>query len=92
MMSFPTRPLMQQPRPASFVAYFDPYFQDVLHLICCPAHRAQKVLHDLEQRDIRYAWGCSSKDMIPGEDKAFVIVSGGIRPISEKEVNDLNLW
>ena len=49
------------------------------------------VLHDLEKRDIRYAWGSSSKDMIPGEDKAFVIVSGGIRPISEEEINDLNL-
>ena len=91
MTSFLTRPLMLQPRAASFVAYLGPDFQDVLHLICCPAHLTQKVLHDLEKRDIRYAWGSSSKDMIPGEDKAFVIVSGGIRLISEEEINDLNL-
>ena len=88
---FLTRPLMPQPRPASFFAYLGPGLQDVLHLICCPAHLTQKVLHDLEQRDIRYAWGFPAKEMIPGEDKVFVIVSGGIRPISEKEINDLNL-
>ena len=89
-MNFSTIRPMSWPRPASFVAYLDPDFQDVLHLICCPAHLTQGVLHDLEKRDIRYAWGSSVTDMIPEEDTASVIVSGGIRPISNKEINDLN--
>ena len=85
MMSFPTgRELVE------FVAYLGP-LQDVLHLICCPVHLRRWVFNDLEARGITFAHGISTKRMIPGEDKAFVIVSGGIRPISEKEINDINL-
>ena len=84
MMSFPTgRELV------GFVAYLGP-LQDVLHLICCPVH-GRWVFDDLEARGITFADGISTKRMIPGEDKAFVIVSGGIRPISVKEINDINL-
>ena len=86
MMTFPTRP-----QPASFFAYLGPDLQDVLHLICCPVHLRRRVFDDLEARRIKFAEGISLKDMIPGQDKAFVIVSGGIHPISEKEINDLNL-
>ena len=85
IMSFPTgRELV------GFVAYLGP-LQDVLHLICCPVHLRRWVFDDLEARGITFADGISTKRMIPGEDKAFVIVSGGIRPISEKEINDINL-
>ena len=35
--------------------------------------------------------GNSKRDMIPGKDKAFIVVSGGIRPFSEKEVEDFYL-
>ena len=84
MMSFPTgRELVV------FVAYLGP-LQDVLHLICCPSHLRHWVIDDLEARGITFANGISTKRMI-GEDKAFVIVSGGICPISEKEINDINL-
>lgn len=85
MMSFPTgRELV------GFVAYLGP-LQDVLHLICCPVHLRHWVIDDLEARGITFANGISTERMIPGEDKAFVIVSGGICPISEKEINDINL-
>ena len=84
MMSFPTgRELVV------FVAYLGP-LQDVLHLICCPSHLRHWVIDDLEARGITFVNGISTKRVI-GEDKAFVIVSGGICPISEKEINDINL-
>ena len=35
--------------------------------------------------------GYSKRDMIPGKDKAFIVVSGGIRPFSEEEVEDFYL-
>lgn len=86
MMSSPTRREL-----ATFVAYLDPDLQNILHLICCPVHLRREVFDDLEARGITFAGGISTKGMIPGEDKAFVTVSGGICPISEKEINDLNL-
>ena len=83
-----------QPRAASFVAYFRPDISNILFLICCSAHLKQEVIQDLEKRDVtRFADGSSMKDMIPGEDgdKAFVFLSGGIRPFDEEDVNNIYL-
>ena len=83
--------LRKQPRPASFVAYFRPDIPVILHLICCHTHLTQAVIQDLEKKDIIFADGRSMKDMIPGEDKAFVFVSGGICPFNDEDVNDVFL-
>ena len=50
------------------------------------------MIQDLENRDVtRFTDGSSMKDMIPGEDKAFVSLSGGIRPFDEEDVNSIYL-
>ena len=73
------------------MAYFDPEIVDVLRVICCPAHLTEQVRENLEVRGIMPREGNSKRDMIPGKDKAFIVVSGGIRPFSEKEVEDFYL-
>ena len=92
ILSYLTRFTRTQPRAACFVAYFRPDIPNILFLICCPAHLKQEVIQDLENRDVtRFADGSSMKDMIPGEDKAFVSLSGGIRPFDEEDVNSIYL-
>ena len=51
------------------------------------------MIQDLLKRDVAFADGSSMKDMIPGEDgdKAFVFLSGGIRPFDEEDVNKIYL-
>ena len=49
------------------------------------------MIQDLEERDITYADSSSMQDMIPGEDKAFVFVSGGICRFDDEDVNDVYL-
>ena len=49
------------------------------------------MIQDLEKRDVTLADGSSMEDMIPGEDKAFVCLSGGIRPFDEEDVNKIYL-
>ena len=51
------------------------------------------MIQDLEKRDVTFAHGISMKDMIPGEDgdKAFVFLSGRIRPFDEADVNKIHL-
>ena len=68
-----TRFLRKRRRPASFFAYFRPDIPDILRLICCHTHLTHAVIRDLENRDVIYADGSSKQDMIPGEDKAFVL-------------------
>ena len=80
-----------QPRAASFVAYFRPDTPNILFLICCPAHLKQEVIQDLEKRDVTLADGSSMEDMIPGEDKAFVFLSGGMRPFDEEDLKRIFL-
>ena len=46
---------------------------------------------DLEKRDITYVDGSSMQDMTPGDDKAFVFVSGGICPFDDEDVDDVYL-
>ena len=60
---------------------------DILRLICCHTHLTQAVIQDLQERDITYVDGSSMQDMIPGEDKVFVFVSGGIRRFDDEDVN-----
>ena len=48
-------------------------------------------MQDLEKRDVTFAYGSSMEDMIPGEDKAFVFLSGRIRPLHEEDVNNVYL-
>ena len=51
------------------------------------------MIQDLENRDVTFADGSSMKDMIPGEDgdKAFVFLSGGIRPFDEEDLKRIFL-
>ena len=91
IISYMTRLIRKPRRPASFVAYFRPDIPDILRLICCHTHLTQAVIQDLEKRDITYADGSSMQDMIPGEDKAFVFVSGGICRFDDEDVNDVFL-
>ena len=86
-----TRLIWKPRRPASFFAYFRPDIPDILRLICCHTHLTQAVIQDLEKRDVIYAEGRSIQDMIPGEDKAFVFVSGGICRFDDEDVNDVYL-
>lgn len=77
--------------PVAFLAYFDPEIVDVLRVICCPAHLTEQIRGNLEVRGIMPREGNSKRDMIPGKDKAFVVLSGGIRPFSEEEVENFYL-
>ena len=90
-LNFLTRFTRTPPQAASFVAYFRPDTPNILFLICCPAHLKQEVIQDLEKRDVTLADGSSMEDMIPGEDKAFVFLSGGIRPFDEEDLKRIFL-
>ena len=91
IISYMTRLMRKPRRPASFVAYFRPDIPDILRLICCHTHLTHAVIQDLEKRDITFADGSSKQDMIPGEDKAFVFVSGGICRFDDEDENDVYL-
>ena len=86
LLNFLTRFTRTQPQAATFVAYFRPDIPNILFLICCSAHLKQEVIQDLEKRDVTFADGNSMEDMIPGEDKAFVFLSGGMRPFDKKDL------
>ena len=90
-LNFLTRFTRTQPQAASFVAYFRPDIPNILFLICCSAHLKQEVIQDLEKRDVTLADGSSMEDMIPGEDKAFVFLSGGMRPFDEEDLKRIFL-
>ena len=90
-LNFLTRFTRTQPQAASFVAYFRPDIPNILFLICCPAHLREEVIQDLEKRDVTFADGNSMEDMIPGEDKAFVFLSGGMRPFNKKDLKRIFL-
>ena len=82
-----TRLISKPRRPASFFAYFRPDFPKILRLICCHTHLTKAVKQDLEKRDVTYVDGSSMRDMIPGDDKAFVFVSGGVCPFDDEDVD-----
>lgn len=73
---------------AYFFAYFRPNCPDILILMCCPHHLRGSVKKKLKEKSVvRMEDGSSMKRMRP-EDKAYVLVSGGIRPYTE----DVNLF
>ena len=85
ILSYLTRFTRTQPQAAS------PDIPNILFLICCSARLKQEVIQDLEKRDVTFAYGSSMEDMIPGEDKAFVFLSGGIRPFDEEDLKRIFL-
>ena len=80
---------------AVFFAYFEQHdrahSQDVIHFICCPAHQRDETVLELKERNVVLTEGISRKEMIPGRDKAFVFVSGGISALDEENVDDFHL-
>ena len=84
-----------QPILAVFFAYFEQqdraHSQDVLHLICCPAHLREEIIQELDKRDVVPSEANSRKKMIPGRDKAFVFVSGGISAVDVENMDGFHL-
>ena len=81
-----TRLISKPRRPASFFAYFRPDLPEILRLICCHTHHTKAVKQNLEKSNITYVEGSSMQDMIPGDDRAFVFVSGGVCPSDYEDV------
>ena len=83
------------PRVANFFAYFDPKerigSRDILFLICSPAHRSKDVKQELEKAGLKPREATSRRDMIPGRDKAFVFVSGGINFARSEDIGNVSL-
>ena len=79
-------------RVADFFAYFNPKkrldSRDILFLICCPTHQREKEKHELEKAGLTpYCDEVTSNiEMIPGHDRAFVFVSGGITFASSEDM------
>ena len=81
---------------ANFFAYIDPKkrldSRNILFLICCPGHRSEDVRQKLEKEaGLRRSEATSRRDLIPGHDKAFVFVSGGIEFANSEERGDFHL-
>ena len=79
-----------------FFAYFPPEerpdSQDILFLICCPSQLRPQVTEDLKEKNINFPSEANSeKKMIPGHDKAYVSLSGGIRALDEDDVGNVHL-
>ena len=74
--------IWNQPLVATFFAYFDPKerlgSRNILFLICCPAHQSKDVKQELAKKGLTPCEATSRRDMIPGRDRAFAFVSGGI--------------
>ena len=89
------REIWLQPQIAEFFAYFDPKQRlgsfDILFLICCPAHQSKEEKHELEKAGLTPCVGTSIIGVIPGRDKAFVFVSGGINFASSEDMGDFFL-
>ena len=81
-----------QPLEGSFFAYFDPkkrcHYQDVFHLISCPAQLRKEVKEEILD-EIAKEGSCSEvsskRMMIPERHKGFVSVSGGINTLENTE-------
>ncbi|XP_015778131.1 PREDICTED: uncharacterized protein LOC107356009 [Acropora digitifera] len=75
---------------ANFFAYFKPTerlnSRCILFLLCCPAHLREEVKQELENEGITHNDTTSRRNMMPGCDKAFVFVSGGVRPACEEDI------
>ena len=78
------------PQMAVFFVYIPPGHrsgsQDMLHLICCPSHVREQVTKELQEKSMNFPGDADSeKKMIPGHDKAYVFLSGGIRALGESD-------
>ena len=94
IVSYLSSIIWNPPRDANFFAYFRPserlHSQDVLYLICCPAHLRGAVKQEHEKEGIISCDVSSMKKMIPG-DLVFVFVSGGISPVDTEKMDDFYL-
>ena len=95
VITYLTSLIWKQPLLGVFFSYFNEldraYSQDVLHLICCPAHMRERVVQELENANVVPSEENSRKKLIPGHDKAFVFVSGGITPAEIEDMEDFHL-
>ena len=86
-----------QPQLAVFFAYFPledrPDSQDILYLICCPSQLKEKVWAEItNQANAPTPSDSSSRiNMIPGRDRAYVSLIGGIRAIEEEDMDEFYL-
>ena len=87
--------IWKQLQLAWFFAYFPPEerpdSQDILFLICCPSQLREKVLAEIKDRANVPTPSDSSIEMIPGRDKAYVSLTGGIRAIEEDDMEEFHL-
>ena len=79
-----------------FFAYFPlerPDSQDILYLICCPSQLKEKVRAEItNQANAPTPSDSSSRiNMIPGRDRAYVSLIGGIRAIEEEDMDEFYL-
>ena len=84
------------PQLPVFIAYFPPGdrpgSQDALHLICCPYHLSGEVKEELIKEKISIkSEADSQKGMIPGHDKAYVSLSGGIKALDKNVIENVYL-
>ena len=86
------------PLLAAFFAYFLPEersdSRDILFLICCPRHHIGQVREELRYDNIHVKFRShvdSKKKMMPGHDKAYVSLSGGIRLLDEEDTENAYL-
>ena len=84
------------PQLAVFFGYFRteerPDSRDILYLICCPSHLRRQVIKELQEKNVNFPTDADSKKkMIPGHDKAYVSLSGGIRLLDEEDTENFHL-
>ena len=84
-------PIFVRPRLAVFFAYFRPENSNILCMICCPAHLKGQVVKKLAKQGVTPICQISKKDLIPGHDKVFVFVSGGICPYVKRDMEEIYL-
>ena len=75
-----------------FFAFLRPRLPDILCLICCPHYLRREVYRELKKHDILPSEALSKRPLVPGNDKVFVFVSGGIQPCNVEEMNVCYLW
>ena len=83
--------IIVQPKLTVFFAYFRPDLLNILCLMCCPAHLKEGMREQLKEQGITPILSNSRKDMVPGRDKASVIVSGGICPRVKRHMEEIYL-
>ena len=91
IINFYNRRIVIQPRLTVFFAYFRPDLLNILCLMCCPSHLKGEVVRQLEKQGITPICKNSKKDMVPGQDRASVFVSGGICPHVKSDMEEIYL-